>query len=1393
MAEQRGFREGWSSSKDNEDRLGANANLAESNSIIAGRRKEKNEEGKSELETWRESGRPVHGQEPIDPSVVKLTEPIKMFGVYVESFNVSVGYGAESSTMQMVLVEDPNNKSQKRNSSNQLLYRGTDAFGREVETTEATTCDINGENCVENEKIMIEDPIVLHHEVQVLDEDGFPEKNSDGSDKFETVEGFPPIGTICQFALQGMEFVGVFQRYNYTQGLDGRKYDVTFESPSKILDGVQVILKTFEGTAFQLIPETYFYPSEGINFTSQINNVYNPFGIKENFAWGGMFGYSDVNEQGFPVGDRVDDPTNIQDKGLLTIIEEISRSVYTYDNPNGASADTTTNEDGEELIGGPINFGLNRLTIDFGRLKEITPDGYRLAGEVLSINAIIQDLTEICLHDYVSTIDPVLVSVSSGQSQAGTFNGRTFISGRGSSVLEKVFKNGVTPTVFDDDNNVIGPTIRFKYQDKSEQPQPGVVADLVENSKKGNTLISANNGKEYADVTTQKLMLGGDASRVWEVGVGDLLPALGKDSSGNYLVGTGTGPGDLCPIRLPNGSTYVASNFELRCASAGRDVWGLFQQSMKAVGNPALQVPRTGFSVLNPAGNGFNQARVQRRHNAASLVASFNSHMHGDLIDVSKLGNSAGSVDAYFESIVDASRNYSGSTYLIPLPVEPGGIDNNLRYKNNFDIEAAWEIAESAFDPAYRLEDITGYDDEGRLKACAGFVVNSMKLTSNGWQNKGYRRDFSAIEKQIPYRIPDNIAQAIGHSNYLVGTTDVKVEKEIIWLSNPYGDPNNPYDDVMAFVHVTVPQVVVYDEFAWHKSGTQSLFFRGFANFLRAQGAPAGMINGIDQMALTPFTADAALNPVEGAGLRVHQKPVVGPPVAYQNGSAAAPAHPFRITIPQRSNRYSWGPWYKYNQKNGKAEVERSEQLRPEVFGGNMALLDECAFALADVSLANLYATEAGTVELAEFPRHNYAERFNENGPYVTNMDVTVGIGGIQTSYQFSTWTRNFGKIAKYNIDRIARINKNKIKRLKSGISSLPAFPTKQNIASNIPQQQAADFNNTSNLFFHGTMIPSVPNLSAAATEGGQSTWSMLTTDGSSELHILGEDVKFYNSQTKNYDIMFGCTMEQIFSPVGIRQNPTENPDDEVFPYIVKHKTPKNIEGDEDTEGKATLWEGDVRPVAKSLDPYFLPSSTDFSAVYMNNYAWFTSDNSMHLENYNYSPKQIASDVRTYGLRGPLLLSGWGYDLAGMPVPALEDKMDGQFYPANPALNRGWWKTGPVDLMWDDERQVWAGGLSFVEGKLLTDIKPAGDPESPDTTGTAQIFRRQYNRGDKKYQWRNLGEVVTITNRDPSLKVSIEDALESGYTPYVMLVRINYEWRVVYVSCDNFKGGAGGA
>jgi hypothetical protein len=40
-------------------------------------------------------------------------------------------------------------------------------------------------------------------------------------------------------------------------------------------------------------------------------------------------------------------------------------------------------------------------------------------------------------------------------------------------------------------------------------------------------------------------------------------------------------------------------------------------------------------------------------------------------------------------------------------------------------------------------------------------------------------------------------------------------------------------------------------------------------------------------------------------------------------------------------------------------------------------------------------------------------------------MDVSIdATGGVKTTYKFNTWTPNFGKLAKYNVDRIAKINK---------------------------------------------------------------------------------------------------------------------------------------------------------------------------------------------------------------------------------------------------------------------------------------------------------------------------------------------------------------------------------
>ena len=189
-------------------------------------------------------------------------------------------------------------------------------------------------------------------------------------------------------------------------------------------------------------------------------------------------------------------------------------------------------------------------------------------------------------------------------------------------------------------------------------------------------------------------------------------------------------------------------------------------------------------------------------------------------------------------------------------------------------------------------------------------------------------------------------------------------------MANPYGDPNNPYDDVMAFVHVTCPQVFIHDELAAQKDAAGALFFQHMAAqtnlgaMLQAQGVRnvgfnygyqlnQALNNGLAQ------TVGAMVN--ESTDRQGNSKAWLSSEISYSPDYL----HPFRISIPQKSNRYSWGPWYRFSQQDGKAEVEKNDQLRPEVFGGNMALLDESAFALADVALANLYATETGTVELA--------------------------------------------------------------------------------------------------------------------------------------------------------------------------------------------------------------------------------------------------------------------------------------------------------------------------------------------------------------------------------------------------------------------------------------------
>lgn len=55
-----------------------------------------------------------------------------------------------------------------------------------------------------------------------------------------------------------------------------------------------------------------------------------------------------------------------------------------------------------------------------------------------------------------------------------------------------------------------------------------------------------------------------------------------------------------------------------------------------------------------------------------------------------------------------------------------------------------------------------------------------------------------------------------------------------------------------------------------------------------------------------------------------------------------------------------------------------------------------------------------------------------------------------------------------------------------------------------------------------------------------------------------------------------------------------------------------------------------------------------------------------------------------------MVLTGWGYDTEDNPVPA--DTGNPTLFHPESSWNMHHWKSGPVDLRWDNERGVWTGG-----------------------------------------------------------------------------------------------------
>jgi hypothetical protein len=215
-----------------------------------------------------------------------------------------------------------------------------------------------------------------------------------------------------------------------------------------------------------------------------------------------------------------------------------------------------------------------------------------------------------------------------------------------------------------------------------------------------------------------------------------------------------------------------------------------------------------------------------------------------------------------------------------------------------------------------------------------------------------------------------------------------------------------------------------------------------------------------------------------------------------------------------------------------------------------------------------------------------------------------------------------------------------------------------------------------------------------------------------------------------------------------------------------------------------------VSPTSFDLDPYFFFQKNDYALTVRAGNA----------KDMNHSKEPLASgnshSVQAMVYKGPLYLSGWGYDICGLPVPCSGVSNETRIFNKDTPVDRRLWKTGPVDLRWDDDRKVWTGGPEVVEGKMLTTLPPGNFDGA--SVGTGIVYRGknlkfstfdiQENKsglikpdpnGESYVSKKDNLELITIYNRNSKISLASGD--------YFSAMKINYEWRIMGA------GGGGGS
>jgi len=843
---------------------------------------------------------------------------------------------------------------------------------------------------------------------------------------------------------------------------------------------------------------------------------------------------------------------------------------------------------------------------------------------------------------------------------------------------------------------LVGTTIRIRTVSRANQPPLGTISAIA-NTNWGGTVVRSHNGLELRNETTSAFLVGGQVSTLHQTT--SLTSFWGYDVAGNPILGT-SGRFDFVDSR------YLASLYGDHTAT-DTELWlANFTWPAAATGWPSA-IPfyvRIGSEIIKCT-QFLGTVGVVYKYKCERGAFGSTAQAHANLAQAVYCWGSTPTEYANLNSskIADliGTVSYTCSTLEMRLALIDFQSWSAFLWHHRPDIATALNLYSPLINPlvgdalmfppdlvgdAPLLAELVGAAFvSGEVFARQQTVYEFVRAIAQTYLGKKYVASVPfVLHKQDPETLVVSTSYDVADGGYLPeGSTPLGLStfnedtfknqdgtfRAFVTFSNLTGadlaniSPNDSVvEDGVLYQAVQVdPNLVFVPSPAVVITVPEGLFDR-----------PVDVLGSVDVIAgvllRTPAEARAFFEDRRPFGSTMAR---VFP--AQRNPSGAA--------VPLRSNILTYGPWYAQGAV-GKVRFEVDPTLVPWEYGG-YSIMDQVGTARVIQSVTNMQVGEVGSLELAGAPLYSLGDTMQSGGPNVTNMQVSFGTQGVTTSYQFATYTPRFGVFSKGQAERMKKLGQttNELRRALRA-SSREAEVTNIAIARAVNARR----------FMGGAppaMDPHTPHEVLIARNVMDPYTSGVRVGASTSTYI--EAVPFMKADSEtNYK------SGAVMSMAGL-----------VRPFATKPSL-------------AYLLPGYVTPLPeitgvtgfsqKQLDPWKRQNDIDI-------YSW--GETYEGLNAHRRTPDISTKGVKALGLRGPLVLVGWGYDTDGGPVPNLTDgntliEQDGGF--ASGYLNRSdWWKAGPVDMLFDRERGVWTvhdiirceatgyipiGGSGYVEVKF---------------------------------------------------------------------------------------------